>query len=210
MSEILVPGERHYIPDQTLTDLRFRFFVEDDSGKLSLQTTSDGGKTWRSICSEVPSNASAGWVLSLAEGNTVKWTPLSQVIRTLPSSIVSSLQTWTDFSFPADLQDDVTFGMFEVPSGKNLQFEAYGVQVSVFNPTQASNLEISFLNFNTSDVVAGPYRIDQGIGYKSILFDEDDVFVLGSGSKTVAKITLDDSVENPGSFLVARLLLTGI
>jgi hypothetical protein len=208
MAETIVSGERHYLPSPSLPDLRLRFAIEDTSGKMSLQTSGDGGTSWQAIASEPPSNVGVGWVPTISEDKSIRWLPISEVVRSGDQVVPSYLQAWTDFSFPAELQNNVQFGMFDVPTG--LRFEAYGLQVSVFSPPQINDLTITLINSNSQTPIynGGPFLFDAGIQYKS--YDFPDPILLLSGSKTSAKINFANENAFPGSFLVARLLLRGV
>jgi hypothetical protein len=214
MAETIVPGERHYIPDPELPNLRFRFSIDPETRKMVVQSTSDSGSKWLDMIAEVPGNAGTGWIPVTMEGGKIRWMPISRFIQqssvsgtTPPPSGGGSLQgyIWTDFSFPAELQNGVSFGMFEVPP--EISFNAVGAQISIFAPPQVSNLTVRFVNRNTGLPLSDPVHLLPGEIYRSSMFLEQ--VTLGPGTKINAVVNFSSS-SFPGAFLVARLLLNSI
>ena len=206
MAEIIVTGDRQYVPNPTSSMERFRFYQEDGSGKLSLQITRDGGTTWKAIASEPPSNVGIGWIPTIAENGTIRWMSPSTILAKTPTAGDAS-QLWVDFSFPAELQSDVAFGMFEIPAGTRLQ--PTGIQVSLFT-APSIDIPISIENAVTGVKIAeiGDIYLTANQIFHSITFDQD--FSWSGGTKVRARVGYFDSSNFPGSFLVARLIFKRI
>lgn len=208
MSEIIVTGDRQYVPKSTSSLERFRFYQEDGSGKLSVQITRDGGVTWKAIASEPPSNAGVGWTPTIAENGTIRWmSPLS--ILSKATTAGDGSQMWVDFSFPAELQSDAAFGMFEVPAGITIQPTA--IQISLFTAPERSDIKVSIENATTGAQISEIGSINLGINqtYNSSTFTTNFEWV--AGTKVRARIeSFTGSESLPGSFLVARLIFKRI
>ena len=209
MAEIIVTGDRHYVPNSTSSMERFRFYQEDGSGKLSLQITRDGGTTWKAIASEPPSNVGVGWIPTIAEGGTIKWVPPLGILTNSPSTGDGST-SWIDFNFPAELQPDVYFGLFEIPSG--IKIQPTSIQISLFTAPARSDIKISIENAVSGATISeiGSIALGPNQVYNSSTFITQ--FELLAGTKIRARIesfTPDDNFL-PGSFLVARLIFKRI
>jgi len=207
MAGIIIPGEQHYIPDPEFSELRFRFSTGNADGSMSVECTTDSGETWRAIAIEPPSNAGAGWVQYIGTDGKLKWGPITNTIKS-SSSVLSALQVWTDFSFPAALQDGLTFGVFEVPDG--LSFEAYGVQLNVFQPSDPNvSIGVSFIHGSTGATLSEIATLSGGSSFVSTVFNSP--FVLESKQNIKALIVIGgDTNLDCGSYLTARLLLRGL
>jgi len=207
MIATIIPGEQHFVPDVEFPELTFRFNVDSNTKKLSLQSSTDSGATWKNMSTEPPSTAGVGWVQAIDEKGEARWMPINNVIKSSTSSL-SALQVWTDFSFPAEIQHNYTFGIFEVPKG--LAFEAYGVQVSLFQPAGLDvAISVSFIDDQTGIVLANPCVLTGGNSYASLTFEQS--FKIKETKKIKARTIISGNQSNfCGSFLVARLLLKGI
>jgi len=204
MSEIIVTGDRHYVPTSTSSMERFRFYQEDGTGKLSVQITRDGGESWKAIASEPPSNVAVGWIPTIAENGTIRWMSPTSVLN--QNSIGSgSDQSWIDFSFPAELQSGAAFGMFQIPV--NTVIRPTEIQVNLFTPPARSGVSVSIENAVTGLKIEeiGDITLSVNQVYNSSVFTSN--FDLIAGTRIRAKInTFSDDELTPGSFLVARLI----
>jgi hypothetical protein len=205
MAEILVTGDRHYVPSPTSSKERFRFSEEAGTGKLTLQTSRDSGITWTAIASEPPSNAGVGWIPTISEGGTIKWVSPTTALKT-NSTTAGMGQFWVDFNFPAAIQNNIPFGVFEVPSETTLG--ATGLQLSLFK-APAIALSVSIISALSGEAINGidPVTINGGQTFVSVNFPE--VVQINSLTKLSANVTYTDAGET-GEFLVARLIVKRI
>jgi hypothetical protein len=206
MSDALITGSRHYVPNADRPSERLRFVAEPGTGKLVLQTTRDGGKNWKTISSEPSSNASAGWIQAINNEGSVSWVSPQSVFSNFFNSGTETV-SWIDFNFPAELQANVDFGGFEVPDGLSLR--VLGLQISFFSPPERSDIQLRFVNSSSGEEILGPINLSLGISFASQKFE--DQVLLGPGMKIRGRISFGaESESNPGNFLVARLIVNKV
>lgn len=151
LSDILIFGDRHYIPDQNNPDNRFRFFLEDKTGKMVIQYTRDGGSIWRAMASEAPSNVSDGWV-PVTSGKSLRWIPFANVGSKTETS--SSNKFWIDFMHPGDIVDMTMFGAFKNSIGP---IYIRGMQVSCFIPPSSNEtVKVQIVSSANKNILYSP------------------------------------------------------
>jgi len=204
-TEALVFGERHYVPDPSFPNDRIKMGKDNVTGRLAVQCTRDGGKTWSTMSIEPSSFAGEGWVPTLSNDKSLRWAPGYISASGAGGSSSSSDMGWTDFMYPGDIVSGVKFGVFR--SNDN-HFSVVGAQVSYFVAPidNASYFEI----VNSDGNVIGPkmYAVQES-KFVEHIFPRDVAIIKGVKYEMRASIPPLGSI-NAGSFASVRLLIKKI
>jgi len=204
-SEVLITGDRHYVPDSQFPDDRIRMFTEEKSGKFVLQCTRDAGKTWKTMASEPPSDATDGWIPVLSSsGNDIKWSPPTGIASTASGSNNSVGMGWIDFLHPGELINNTTFGYFRIP---NNGLKVNGIQISCFYPPQDQVIAyVQLVSQANQAITFGPRLfLAPGALFSEPLFNEVSI---PEGVILTVKATVTSVNINAGSFISVRALIT--
>jgi len=202
-SSVLIFGDRHYVPDQNNPDNRFRFSIENKTDKMVIQYTRNGGKTWKAMASETPSNISDGWI-SVSSGNSLRWVPFSginMVGQVGGNTGIGSYSFWIDFMHPGDIVDRSMFGAFTSSMGPIL---IRGLQVSCFSPPSLGEVvKVSIANSTNESMLYCPLvSVGSGIITEAI-FDSPHYVPKNTTIRAIANVT----GTSTASFITVRALI---
>lgn len=199
-------GELINTPDPYYRLSKFAVRRNARKGRVELQTSADGGKTYKVLLPEPGPKAQVGSSLILdAELNATWGQPAAASTPGSPDSAVDAFPlTYVEMPLYGALSTNRIFGFYVSPTGRAVQ--CIGTQVLIQSAPQGQSLLLDLVN--GSGVEQGRFTtIAAGQYFKQTLFSVP----LSMESNTTWRCkTKQVGTTEPGEFLHVRLLLRAI
>ena len=207
LTPTLVSGPILWTPDPSQTQTTVQGFLNPNSGLVTFQVSTDGGKTYRTLLSDPGPGPAAGSIPTLGVDRNVTWSKPSSAAATSAvsastSSSFGAASLYADLSQMGSIYTGQTFGYFQVGS---TALVCLGLQLSLQTAAVGSSATVCLVTAPQNVETTQNASLASGVAYGQSLFTTPLPMAAGTGWQARVKGV---GSTTAGECLSVRLLLS--